>query len=123
MSFAIDRGKFGEDKAVEYLESKGYKIIERNYKCRFGEIDVIARDGNEFVFVEVRTFCNGNLVEPVESVFRDKRKRLLYMVERYINERDIEGECRIDLVGINLERDGEVKKIKHIEDAFWGHRY
>lgn len=123
MSFTIDRGKFGEDKAVEYLKDKKFEIIERNYKCRYGEVDIVARDGKEFVFIEVRTFFEGNLVKPVESVFRDKRKRLLFMVQHYINYRGIEGECRIDLIGIRLNKDGEVKRIKHVEDAFWGHRY
>ena len=123
MTFQKDRGDFGEDKAVEYLKSKEYKIIERNYKNKYGEIDIVAKDRGEFVFVEVRTFFEGNLVNPVESVFRDKRKRLLFMVRHYINYREIEGECRIDIIGINLDKNGEVKRIKHIEDAFWGHKY
>ena len=64
----IEVGRFGEEKAVSYLESLNYKIITRNFLCKQGEIDVIAKDGNEIVFCEVKTRNSLEFGKPVEAV-------------------------------------------------------
>ena len=76
-------GKNGEDIATDFLIEKGYQIIERNFNCWWGEIDIIALDKNEFVFVEVKTRSNKNYGEASEAVNTQKKKHLWKAIEYY----------------------------------------
>lgn len=107
-------GKIGENKAVKYLKKQGYSVLERNYRARFGEIDVIAEDGGVLVFIEVKSRSGDGFGAPAEAVDAQKRKRYALAAAEYLQKNAVEErECRFDVV--------EVKNgaINHIKDAFF----
>ncbi|MBI4428479.1 MAG: YraN family protein [Ignavibacteriales bacterium] len=111
------RGTIGEELAAEYLMNKGYQILERNYRFEHGEIDLIAQDGEELVFVEVKSRKSKSFGEPEESITEVKEGRLRDAAEGYLYEKDIENRtCRFDVVAVEF-LDGIVK-IRHTVDAF-----
>ncbi|MGN0788045.1 MAG: YraN family protein [Candidatus Onthoplasma sp.] len=109
-------GKKGELIASSYLENKGYKIIANNYKNKIGEIDIIAKDGNVLVFVEVKTRLSSMFGMPIEAVDDKKQRKIRLVAEVYLNSKKLKNvECRFDVVGILGE---EEEEIEHIVDAF-----
>lgn len=97
-------GQNGEDIATEYLIENGYKILERNFSCRQGEIDIIAKDKNEIVFIEVKTRTNKKYGEPVEAVTYIKRRHLIKTIEYYLYIKKLEDEfIRIDVIEIYIK--------------------
>lgn len=112
---AHSRGMNGEDIAVQYLIYKGYSIISRNYRCRYGEIDIIARDGNETVFVEVKLRKNPNFASAAEAVTPAKIRRLRASALMWFAEN---GECaaRFDVVEI-YDGGNEKPNIRLIRNA------
>jgi len=109
-------GKLGEKFAVKYLEQIGYKILERNFECKQGEIDIIAIDNEELVFIEVKTRTNIKFGTPVEAVNQNKQKHLLKAVRYYLHSRNLESEfVSIDVVEIYMfEHKYRVNHIKQI---------
>ena len=96
-------GKLGENLAVQYLEKMGYKILERNFECRQGEIDIIALDKEELVFVEVKTRKSFIYGMPIEAVSDIKQKHLFKAIEYYLYKRNLENEfIRIDVIEVYL---------------------
>lgn len=96
-------GKIGEDLAVKYLEQIGYKVIERNFECRQGEIDIIALDKNEIIFIEVKTRTNIRFGVPIDAINEIKQKHLTKAVKYYLYSRNLENEfIRIDVIEIYL---------------------
>ena len=116
----IELGKTGEDIAAAHLEGKGYLILERNWRLGKEEIDIIARDGNFVVIVEVKTRTSNVLIEPEASVTKAKQRILVRTANAYMNYRRQSGEVRFDIVTILIRREGET--INHIEDAFYATR-
>ena len=111
-------GSRGEDLARGYLSEKGYAILETNYRCQWGEVDIIARDGQCLVFVEVRTRRGGAYGTPEESITREKAQRLIATAQSYLEERNIPGrEWRIDLVSVELDQRGRLEPLRHIQNA------
>jgi putative endonuclease len=111
-------GAFGERLAAAHLESKGYRILERNYRRREGEIDIVAARGGCLVFVEVRTRRGQERGSAVESVSAAKRARLVALAEAYCQERpDLPPDRRIDVVAVDLTPEGRLLSIQHIENA------
>ncbi|MDE2836584.1 MAG: YraN family protein [Chloroflexota bacterium] len=110
-------GLQGERIAAAHLESQGLVIETRNYRTRFGEIDLIARDGEGTVFVEVRTKRSSAYGTPEESLTPRKQARLVKAAQEYLAEHGLAGNSwRIDLVAITLQPDGPAH-IVHIESA------
>lgn len=112
-------GAFGENAAAEYLISRGMSIIKRNYYCRAGEIDIIARDGEYTVFVEVKTRKSSNYGTPAEFVDRRKQERIIKTALYYAGGNDIA--MRFDIVEIYYHINGgdmKADKVNHIENAF-----
>ena len=111
-------GAFGERLAAAHLESKGYRILERNYRRREGEIDIVAARGGCLVFVEVRTRRGQERGSAVESVGPAKGARLVALAEAYCQERpDLPPDRRIDVVAVELSPAGRLLSIQHIENA------
>lgn len=107
-------GQNGEDIAVNYLKSLGYEIIERNFSCRQGEIDIIARDKNEIVFIEVKTRTNSLYGMPADAVNEKKQNHLTEAIKYYIYRNHLENEfIRIDVIEVYLS--GDNFKINHIK--------
>lgn len=110
-------GAQGERIAAAHLGSLGLVIETRNYRTRFGEIDLVARDGEETVFVEVRTKRSTTYGTPEESLTLRKQARLVKAAEQYLAERGLAGASwRVDFVAITLQPDGPAR-IAHIESA------
>ena len=110
-------GKKGEDIACAYLKSRGYRIVERNYRCPFGEIDIVARDGDAIVFVEVKSRKSEEFGDPQLAVGLEKQKKvsrisLMYLKEKHLYPCD----ARFDVVAIKMLPDGST--IELIQNAF-----
>jgi putative endonuclease len=110
-------GKKGEDSAAAYLAGLGYKIIDRNWRHQKDEIDIIARDGDFLVIVEVKTRSTDVFGNPEDAVTNKKQKFLIRAAEEYIFKNDIQLETRYDIVSIVKQGNKEI--IKHIKEAFY----
>ncbi len=111
-------GAFGERLAAAHLEAKGYRIRDRNYRCREGEIDIVAQDGETLVFVEVRTRRGDALGSPAESVTARKEARLVAAATAYVQSlSEPPADQRIDVVAVQLSPAGRLLSIDHIEGA------
>jgi putative endonuclease len=108
------RGESAELLAASFLCSHGLEISERNYRCRFGEIDLIARDGTTLVFVEVRQRQSEHFGGAAESITAAKRTRLIAAARHYLARRRSIPPCRFDVVLIR----GEPPRIEWIRNAF-----
>ena len=110
-------GDRGEDLALRYLRGRGYTLLERNYRTRSGEIDLILRHGPVLVFVEVKLRRGTGFGEPAEAVTPRKQERIRACAEQYLASREPDfEEARFDVVGILL-RDS-TPKVSHLKDAF-----
>ena len=113
-------GRVGEELARNHLEARGYRVIASNYRCRWGEIDLVARDGDEWVFVEVRARRSDTYGGPEESVTEAKARRLILAAQDFLAQSDEAGgdpEWRIDLVAIRLGSGRRVLSIEHMTHA------
>ena len=109
-------GKIGEGIATIYLERRGYNIIERNFECKQGEIDIIAKDIEELVFIEVKTRTSEIYGKPKEAVNKTKKKHIYKSVEYYLYIKHLENEpIRIDVIEI-YEKQGKFK-LNHIKQT------
>ncbi len=113
-----ETGRRGEDLAASYLSRLGFEILERNYRCRWGEIDIICRRGNLMVFVEVRSKSSELFGTPEESISRTKVSRIRKTALEYLREKMAgkQFKMRFDLIAITF-RDGQAN-VNHIEGAF-----
>ncbi len=112
------KGSKAEDIAVEYLENQGFKIIKRNFTFgKSGEIDIVCRDKNVLVFVEVKSRSSYEYGDPVLSMTNAKIKNIRRVAEAYLYVNKIENiECRFDFIGIDLR--SSKPEINHIPNAF-----
>lgn len=109
-------GKNGEDIATDYLKNLGYKIVERNFNCWWGEIDIIALDKDEIVFIEVKTRSSKQYGNAAEAVNKVKINHLWKTVEFYVYLNNLSNMfIRIDVVEVYI-KDGKIK-INHIKKA------
>lgn len=115
-------GEKGEDIAVRYLKSRGYRIVARNYRVRLGEIDIIAEQGADLVFVEVKTRSDNSFGSPFESVTVQKQKQLSRVALEYLSRNGCQDRpARFDVVGIRFESGGsrfESASIELLQNAF-----
>jgi putative endonuclease len=116
----IELGKAGEEIAVAHLLGKGYRILERNWRLGKEEIDIIARDGNFIVIVEVKTRSSNVFAEPESSVTKSKQRVLVRTANAYVNYRRQPGEVRFDIITILVRPEGT--ELNHIIDAFYATR-
>lgn len=98
---------------MEHLRARGYRILHRNVRTRFGELDIVAKDGECIVFVEVRTVRSGGIL-PEESITLTKQRRVAALAQRYLQEYAPEAvDWRADVVAIEIGRDGRVARLEH----------
>jgi putative endonuclease len=112
-----DTGKIGEEIAADYLKSKGYRILDTNWRIEKWEVDIIAEHNGERVFIEVKTRFGEEYGAPAEAVTRKKQRYLVNAANLYARKMDYNGEMRFDVICIYLQR-GEKAVIEHIEAAF-----
>ena len=109
-------GKWGEDLAADYLQRKGYTIIERDWKSGRRDLDIVAKNGNVIVFVEVKTRRNNLYGQPEEAVDYRKLQSLQQAINHYIKFRHIRQEVRFDIISI-VGTIGAEPDIQHIQDV------
>ncbi|MDO4160350.1 MAG: YraN family protein [Prevotellaceae bacterium] len=112
-----DRGKWGEQKAAEFLERKGFRIISRNWRDGHRDIDIVAIDADNLVIVEVKTRQNDKYIDPLQAVDVRKIRNLSFAANKYVRYSRIEMPLRFDIVTITGSSDDNCV-IDHIEDAF-----
>jgi putative endonuclease len=110
-------GREGERLAEQYLKKKGYKVIERNYRCRGAELDLIVLDRRVIVFVEVKTRTGHGFGSPFEAVEFRKQQKMIQAAQYFLNEKKLyQRDARFDVVGISWPAGEPV--VEHIENAF-----
>ena len=111
-------GDIGEELAKKFLKKKGYRIRETNFRCREGEIDIIAEKKDYLVFVEVRTKTSSGFGSPEESVTSAKKDKLITSALTYMSShKNLPSSWRIDFVGVELGENGKATRIELIENA------
>jgi putative endonuclease len=117
-----DLGTTGEQLAAEHLERLGYRILERNYRTRWGELDIIAFDGRALAFCEVKTRrVGGRAGTPLEAISPGKRSQVRKMAGRWLvdrRERPYADVLRFDAIGVSFDAAGRLVGLEHVEGAF-----
>ena len=116
MTLKALQGKQGEDLACTYLEEQGLTLVERNYRCRTGELDLIMQDGLYLVFIEVRYRRSTRYGTPAETVTRAKQQRLIRAAAYYLRCQPTNAPCRFDVIAVTQHDEGST--LQWIKDAF-----
>lgn len=117
--YRLIRGSYGEKIARSYLRGKNFRIVAKNYRCRLGEIDIVAQKKDILVFVEVKTRLSKNFGEPFESVTKAKQKKLKRLGEYFLMRNRLWNQTvRFDIISIVMDHNGLVNEFVHIENAF-----
>jgi putative endonuclease len=115
-------GKQGEALAVQYLRDRAFRILETNYRCLYGEIDIVAQKNQQLHFVEVKTRKSSNFGSPVEAYTYKKQQKVLRAIWNYLDEHYPENTYRprfqIDLVAILLDSDNSIKDLQYFDNAY-----
>ncbi len=114
----VGLGRHGEALARQHLERQGYQILQANYRCPEGEMDLVARQGDQTVFVEVRTRRGQSFGKPEESITPAKKARLLAVAQRYLADQG-DTPWRVDVIALELDRRGRLLRLEHYENAVW----
>ena len=113
-----ERGALGEKIALDFLVKRNFTILECNFRCREGEIDIVARQGDCLVFVEVRAKTSPNLGTPEESITPAKAQRLVSLAQTYLQSHEnLPAQWRIDIIAIDMDRRGRASRVDLIENA------
>ena len=116
MYVSHELGRIGENIIADYITKLGYKVVERNFECNQGEIDIVAKDKEELVFIEVKTRTDISYGEASEAVTNTKKRHLINSIKYYIYKRNLENEfIRIDVAEVYINK-GKVK-VNYIKQA------
>ena len=116
MAFHNQVGKEGEKIALKFLQNKGYIILHKNWRISYLEVDIIAEDKGEIVFVEVKTRSLNKYGDPEEAVEKKKEKDLVRLANAYLENIELEVPARFDIISIIINHKNS--NITHFEDAF-----
>lgn len=112
-------GRYGEDVVTEFLQKSGYTILDKNFRCRLGEIDIIAKEMDTIAFIEVKTRKNLAFGYPSESVTQSKQMRIRRVAQYYILKYGLSNKLfRFDVVEVYINSNNTVEKINVIKNAF-----
>jgi putative endonuclease len=107
-------GAYGEQLAARYLQDRGWQVLDRNWRCGQGELDLVARDGDCLVFCEVKTRRTGRFGAPVEAVSWSKAARLRRLAAAWLQEHEVRsGRVRIDVIGVLRPESGPAR-LRHV---------
>ena len=112
-----NNGKIAELKSVMYLKDAGYKILDVNYTCRFGEIDIIAADKKYIAFIEVKMRENDEFLKPRELVDYNKQQKIIACAKLYLMNNKTKLQPRFDVIEV-ICKNYEIKSLTHLENAF-----
>jgi putative endonuclease len=112
-------GDFGEAAAVAHMQKQGYRLLVRNWRCPLGEIDLVAQQDDQVVFVEVRTRRGSNAVAPEESVTPTKQQRLIALAYAYLEAHELPDSTpwRIDVIAVIIGSNGHIARLTHLPTA------
>lgn len=119
-------GARGEDLAVRHLEARGFEVVERNFRTRYGELDVVARDARALVFCEVKTrivrLATRVVLGPFAAIGVRKQRQVRAMAREWLGQGRLEGprppELRFDAIGVSFDAQGSLLSLEHLEGAF-----
>ena len=118
MPTTLELGSLGEDIAATYLTDQGFRVLDRNWRCREGELDIVARDGAALVFCEVKTRSAAGFGHPVEAVTAVKRRRLRQLARAWLDAHDHHApDLRFDVIGVLVPHSGPAR-VTHLRNAF-----
>ena len=125
MSYNKEIGVLGENTACKFLKKKHYKILERNFVSKYGEIDIIAKHKKELIFVEVKTRSSKAYGGGIGAVNFHKRRNIVMTSQVYMKNSGYSGARRYDIIEVYIDENNEIAEINHIENGFpWeGHRH
>lgn len=112
-----EMGQFGEDYAASYLRKNGYKIIDRNYRFKKYEVDIICKHNGQYVFVEVKARNTAEIGEPWKAVTKTKQRQIIQCAHHYLVTKNIDVDSRFDIISIVHNSYGTF--LEHIDDAFY----
>lgn len=115
MAQHLSSGRYGEQLGVDHILKAGYRLMDRNWRYRRWEVDIVAMDGDTLVFIEVKSRSSTDFGEPAEFVDWKKRRNLVKLAEAYIKINRFQGEIRFDIIAVYLKSE----QIEWIKDAFW----
>jgi putative endonuclease len=125
MSQGASTGKIGEEIATRFLIKKGYEILELNYRKFHGEIDIIAKDLDEVVFVEVKTVTRESFegvpretYRPEDNMHKSKLKTVSRTAELYMIDKGLDSEWRIDSIAVEMEKSSKKAKVRHLKAVY-----
>ena len=118
MAHTVKKGMDAEDRAVEFLHHCGYQILEKNWRTGHLELDIIAKDGDVLVFVEVKSRATKKFGDPALSVSREKQKRLISAASRYMESIGHDWMIRFDIITL-IVRSKDDFELEHFKDAFF----
>ena len=110
-------GRTGEERASEFLRGRGLRLIQRNFNCRWGELDLVMKDGATLVIVEVRLRASAEFGQAYETVNYKKQQKIIRTTKYFQQQMNWWGDVRFDVVAVTPRSDGEYE-IEHIQDAF-----
>ena len=114
----MDTGRLGETIAAKYLRSRGFSVMEKNFRTPFGEIDIIARRDGCVSFVEVKTRGSDAFGPPLSSITEVKKRHIIKNCLYYMKLRNLcESPCRIDAIGIKLDAAGRIETLQYVRNA------
>lgn len=113
-------GAWGEKVAAIHLESQGYEIVTKNWRCQQGEVDLVARGGEVYHFVEVKTRRGQRMGLPEQGITPAKSKKLIQVAQIYLAEHDLDVDWQIDLVAVELDSAGKLLRCEHIPNVVLG---
>lgn len=112
-------GRKGECLAKEFLEQSGYTVLAMNYRSRYGEIDIIAEEGGDLVFIEVKTRSGDEFGTGLEAITASKRAHIIRAATEYLHEQQaVRRTCRFDAVEVDMDEDGRPAAIDVVKGAF-----
>jgi putative endonuclease len=119
-------GARGEELAARHLEARGFEVVERNFRTRYGELDIVARDARFLVFCEVKTRvvrpATGAVLGPLAAIGARKQRQVRAMAREWLSRGGLEGarppELRFDAVGVSFDARGRLLSLEHLEAAF-----
>jgi putative endonuclease len=117
MTTTHEKGADAEELAVQFLQTNGYEILERNWRHHHFELDIVAKKNKIVAIIEVKSLAYNYIQEPFQSVNRNKQRMIIAATNAYIRKFDINDEVRFDIISIVLNK--KEPKIEHIENAFY----